>query len=1151
MTAKAALNAFSLDDKYTVESGVALVTGIQALVRALQTRARLDEAAGLNSGGFVSGYRGSPLGGLDKELWSQAERLKSLGVEFQPGVNEDLAATAVWGSQQVGLHAGAKVDGVFGMWYGKAPGLDRSCDAIRHANAWGTSANGGVVLVVGDDPAAKSSSLATQSEFALQDMMVPVLFPSDVQDVHDFTVLGWAMSRHSGMWVGLKAIADHMDSAATIEVADGRFPELNLPETGEVHIRVEDTPVAQEHRLLADKLPRVLDFARAAGLNRWVTERHNASGSRSRLGIITAGKAYRDVREACAQLGLHSTADIRDAGIEILKLGMTWPLDPELIERFSANVDELFVVEEKRAFVEPQIKEILYGAARRLPVYGKARPDGSFLLPSTGLLNVTDITSVLVDLLDLQAPAVLERLARTEAVTSTIDAPAKKERTPLFCAGCPHNTSTRVPDGSRATAGIGCHYMVQWMDRSTDSCTQMGGEGITWVGEAPFTEEQHIFANLGDGTYFHSGILAIRQAVAAGVNITYKVLFNDAVAMTGGQPTDGELTVADLVAQVQAEGVRRIAIVSDDPAQHTALVGNGVTLDHRGDLDDVQKTLREETGVSVIVYQQTCATELRRRRKRGMIEDNKPRLFINEAVCEGCGDCSLQSNCVAVEPVETEFGLKRKINQTNCNKDLSCATGFCPAFVEVQGDVRRASGQSLDVAALREKAPLPAFKRDHANVLITGVGGTGIVTLSALLAAAARIEGKQVRTLDMTGLAQKGGAVFAHVRIADAGDELHSPRIPDASADVLVGCDLVSAASDEALELFSDATQAVVNSHVTPTADFVLSQSHDVKLRKRISRINKLAGELQSFAAEDHIEALLGDAQQANVMLLGYAYQLGGIPLALDAIEAAIEVNGVAVERNLTAFHLGRIAAWNIDALPRHDKAPRDLSAKAAAPESLPALIEHRSRHLEAYDGERLVTRYREMLAKVADVEQALRPGSEQLTRAVAVTYAQLLAVKDEYEVARLHANPAFQAELAGQFEPGAKINYLLAPPLLGTKKRRFGRWMTWGFKTLAAMKGLRNTPLDPFAHTGERKQAKFLIEHFETMIDEILPLLTISNLSIAVALAKCPQQVRGYGHVKARHLEQALREEARLMAEFTTPPEPVRLFDPAEVEAA
>ncbi len=1147
MTADAALNDFSLEDKYTVRSGVALVTGIQALVRALQTRARLDKSRGLDSGGFVSGYRGSPLGGLDKELWGAAAHLEELGIKFQPGVNEDLAATAVWGSQQVGLHAGARVDGVFGLWYGKAPGLDRSCDAIRHANAWGTSGNGGVVLVVGDDPAAKSSSLATQSEFALQDMMIPVLFPSDVQDVHDFTVLGWEMSRHSGMWVGLKAIADHMDSAATIEVADSRFPQRRLSPAEDVHIRVEDTPVAQEERLLAAKLPRVLEFARAAEINRWVTRQHSANGQRSRLGIITAGKAYRDVREACAQLGLHGTGEIRNAGIEILKLGMTWPLDAELIERFSAHVDTLLVVEEKRAFVEPQVKEILYNASRRVPVYGKTGADGSLRLPSTGLLNVTDITAVLVDMLGLARPAVLERLERTTALTRNIDAPAKKERTPLFCAGCPHNTSTRVPEGSRATAGIGCHYMVQWMERNTDSCTQMGGEGVTWVGEAPFTDERHIFANLGDGTYFHSGILAIRQAVAAAVNITYKVLFNDAVAMTGGQPTDGELTVADLVAQVQAEGVRRVAIVSDEPDAHQALLGPGVTLHHRADLDDVQKTLRAVEGVSVLIYQQTCATELRRRRKRGLIEDNKPRLFINEAVCEGCGDCSVQSNCVAVEPVETEFGLKRKINQTNCNKDLSCATGFCPAFVEVQGDLRRAPAQALDVQALRETAPLPAFKSSRANVLITGVGGTGIVTLSALLAAAARIEGKQVRTLDMTGLAQKGGAVFAHVRIADDGHELHSPRIPDACADVLVGCDLVSAASDEALELFSSATQAVVNAHVTPTADFVLSQSHDVKLRKRISRINKLVGELASFAAEDHIEAVLGDAQQANVMLLGYAYQLGGIPLALEAIEAAIRTNGVAIERNLAAFHLGRIAAWDSAQLPVADV----VAPKPRDPETLAQLIEHRSAFLQDYDGAGLVARYRDLIDRVAQVETALRPGSEQLTRAVAVTYAQLLAVKDEYEVARLHANADFQAELKEQFAPGAKINYLLAPPLLGVKKRRFGRWMTWGFKALAAMRGLRNSVLDPFAYTGERKQAKFLVTHFEALIDEVLPQLTLQNLSIAVQLAKCPQQVRGYGHVKARHLERALAEEARLMTEFTTPPEPVRLFDPTRVEAA
>ena len=1147
MTTQADLNEFSLDEKYTKKSGVTLLSGIQALVRALQTRANLDQAQGMNTGGFVSGYRGSPLGGLDKELWAQSEMLDAAGVHFQPGVNEDLAATAVWGSQQVGLHAGAKVDGVFGMWYGKAPGLDRSCDAIRHANAWGTAGHGGVLLVVGDDPAAKSSSLATQSEFTLQDLMVPILHPSDVQDVLDFAVLGWEMSRRSGLWVALKAIADHMDSAATISVSEDRYPHIAETEQADIHIRREDTPVAQEQRLIQEKLPAAVNYARAAGINRWVTQQHNPSGAKSRLGIVCAGKAYRDVREACTQLGLLDPAQIHAAGIEILKLGMTWPMDDALIKRFASANDCLLVVEEKRGFVEPQIKEILYDQPRRVTVVGKKDEHGRALLASTGILSVSEIAQILVTRLDLPEPVWLERNARTSSITSTIDAPAKQERTPLFCAGCPHNTSTRVPAGSRATAGIGCHYMVQWMDRETDSCTHMGGEGVTWLGEAPFTSQQHIFANLGDGTYFHSGILAIRQAVAAKVNITYKILFNDAVAMTGGQPTDGELSVADVVAQVRAEGVNEVIVVSDEPAAHAELARSNVPVHHRRELDQVQRELREQSGVSVLIYQQTCATELRRKRKRGLIEDVKPRLLINEAVCEGCGDCTVQSNCVAVEPVETAMGLKRKINQTNCNKDLSCATGFCPAFVEVSGELRKVQATALDIDSLRASLPLPIVSQSAANVLVTGVGGTGIVTVSALLAAAAKIDGKQVRTLDMTGLAQKGGAVFAHVRIAEHSDLLHSPRIPNGCVDVLIGCDLVSAASNESLELLTDHTQAAVNSHVMPTADFVLSQSYEVKLRHRMGRINRLVGQIHSFAAEEHIEAILGDTQQANIMLLGFAYQLGGIPLSVAAVEQAIRVNGTAVERNLQAFHLGRVAAHDPKLLPNAHK----VRVAKQEPMQLDELVAHRMTFLSAYQDEKLASRYQVLVDSVASIERKVRPGSELLTRAVAESYAKLLAVKDEFEVARLHLEPGFSEALKRQFADGAKVKYLLAPPLMGTKKRKFGSWMRIGFKLLAASKSIRNTILDPFAYTAERKAALALTAHFEVLIAELLAGLNRQNLSLAIAIAKLPLTVRGFGHVKQAHLRAAMDTERDLIAEFKAPAQPVRVFDPSNQAAA
>ncbi len=1120
---KKKIESFSLDDRYTSD-GIVLVSGIQALVRALQDRARLDLLQDLHTGGFVSGYRGSPLGGLDEELWAQAQRLEDLNIHFQPGVNEDLAATAVWGSQQVGLHQGAQVDGVFGLWYGKAPGLDRSCDAIRHANAWGTSPSGGVLLVVGDDPAAKSSSLATQSEFALMDMQVPVLAPADVQDVLDFAIRGWEMSRHAGVWVGLKALADHMDSAATIDADLGRYPALALSAQDNVSIRREDTPVAQEERLILEKMPAVLEFAAAAGINRQV----GASG-KAELGIVAAGKAYRDLREACVHLGLETEQDIAAAGIRIFKLGMTWPLDTSEILDFARASQALLILEEKRPFVEPQIKDILYGNAD-VPLYGK-RECG---LSSTGTLQVHDVVRVLCEKLEMAPPPMLEQHETSLHVIADACAPSRQERTPLFCAGCPHNTSTRVPEGSRATAGIGCHYMVQWMDRDTDSCTHMGGEGVTWVGESLFTDEPHIFANLGDGTYFHSGILAIRQAVAAGVNITYKVLYNDAVAMTGGQPTDGDLSVARMIAQLRAEGVERIVVVSDEPEAVQTGAGD-IDVFHREKLDSVQRTLRDVAGVTVLIYQQTCATELRRRRKRGLVADERPRVFINEAVCDGCGDCSVQSGCVAVEPVVTDHGVKRQINQTSCNKDLSCATGFCPAFVEVEGELKKPIEAALSLDALREKAPLPETRKDTANILVTGVGGTGIVTLSALLAAAGRMEGREVRTLDMTGLAQKGGAVFGHVRIGGGSEALHSSRIPDGEADVLVGCDLVSAASNESLALMSPTTQAVINTHVTPTADFVLSQSHDVKLQKRLSRVRKLCGRVDGLPAEDQVAHHLGDAQQANVYLLGYAWQKGGIPLTLDSIEWAIELNGVAVERNLKAFHLGRLASM----------APRSEGAAATGTEDVDSLVETNKQYLTAYHNTELAERYDAMVKRVAESEQAVRKGSERLTNAVARSYFKVLAVKDEYEVARLYSAREFRASIDGQFAEDARLTYLLAPPLLGNRKRRFGGWMRHAFSALAACRKVRNTWMDPFRFTGERKRSMHLIDHFEEVIERLLDGLNLQNLSIAVEIAKLPLKMRGFGHVKERQVDEALETERQLFNEFTSPPEPVTVFDP------
>jgi indolepyruvate ferredoxin oxidoreductase len=1143
---------FSLQDRYTTDYGQVLLSGVQALVRALLTRQQLDCEAGFNIGGFVSGYRGSPLGGLDKELWAEEPRLRAANIRFQPGVNEDLAATAVWGSQHVGLRPDADVDGAFGLWYGKAPGLDRSGDAIRHANAAGTSAKGGVLLVVGDDPAAKSSSLATQSEHALQALGVPVLSPSDVQEVHDFAVLGWALSRHCGCWVALKAIADQMDSAAVIDVTRARFPSLPPP-AEDLHIRLTDTPLQQEERLIARKLPAVVAAARMMSINRWVTRSETRTGDQPRLGIVTAGQSYRDVREALRLLGLGSIDRIRTHGIEILKFGLTWPLDEQLLAEFAESVDEILVVEEKREFIEPQIKSALYCLSERpIPVHGKRHHSGSPLLKAYGTISVAHIARALIDLKGLTATGFIQQLDASEAALAHVDAPAQRERTPLFCAGCPHNTSTRVPDGSRAVAGIGCHYMVQWMDRATNTFTQMGGEGVTWVGEAPFTHEKHIFANLGDGTYFHSGLLAIRQAVAADVSMTYKILFNDAVAMTGGQPMDGELTVAKLVQQLEAEGVAHVCVVSDEPHEHDALSAR-VPVYSRDELDAVQRELRDMQGVSVLIYQQACATELRRKRKRGLIEDDKPRLMINEAICDGCGDCSAQSNCIAVEPVETDQGTKRRINQTMCNKDLSCAEGYCPAFVEVHGEMRRPATRDLDIAAISSLVPQPSFVQERTDAIITGVGGTGIVTLSALIAVAAKIDGKAVRTLDMTGLAQKGGAVFSHVRIAPAGEPIHTAKIAAGQSDLLIACDLVTAASNEALGLLGNKTLACVNTHVSPTADFVLHQDADLQLKQRLRRVDQLVGELQTIASADSVITHLGDTAQANVFLLGYAYQSGRIALTLDSMQQALRVNGVQVERNLLAFHLGRLAQSDPQALRHEAPSKASQSAPSAAVETrdLPAVIARNIDRLTEYDGVALGARYLRLVEHVKSKEQGLRPGAQLLTRAVAESFAKLLAVKDEYEIARLYISEEFTQRLAHQFATLDKVRYVLAPPVLGTKKRRFGPWIKGAFHVLSKLRFLRNSWLDPFAYTAERRRELWLIEHFESIVTELVAGLSLSNHATAVEIAKLPQSMRGFGHVKRAQVDAALSRERELLEVFRQPPSPVHIIDPRRSEAA
>ena len=1137
--------------RYQAESGVAYLTGIQAIARLPLDQRRLDDRADLDTAGFISGYRGSPLGSLDRELWRLSDDLSSHRVVFQPGINEDLAATAVWGSQQVGLFPGARREGVYGMWYGKAPGLDRSSDAVRHANAAGTSPRGGVLLVVGDDHACKSSTLPSASELALRDLGVPILAPADVQDVLDFGLMGWALSRYAGCWTGLIALTDIMDSALTIEVDLDRHRFVNPPHEQEFpHIRLHDSPMDKEARL-ETKLRLARRFASANSIDRIVTTARSP-----RLVLVTAGKIYADVRESLARLGLESDTQVARAGVRLVKLGMTWPLDTALVNEICGGAKRLLVVEEKRPFIEDQLRTILFGRSIELfgKGYGDHPPTGNgrngALLSRTGELDVPAIATAIRAVLPTPTDnRYLDEVAAT-ARTLPSDGQPKVTRKPMYCAGCPHNTSTRLPEGSRAIAGIGCHYMAQWMDRDTGTPTQMGAEGVNWIGQAPFTDESHIFANIGDGTYFHSGILAIRAAVASGVNITYKLLANDAVAMTGGQPVDGTLTVEDMVAQVRAERVAAVRVVSDDPRRHRKAGFHAVGRDA---LDAVQRELSAIPGCTVLVYDQTCAAELRRRRVRGLAADPDVRVVINDAVCEGCGDCSTQSNCVAVEPLDTEFGVKRTINQTACNKDLSCLDGFCPALVTLSGAKLKVKGTSVD--DVKPLVPLPAINRDAANILIAGVGGTGIVTTSQILGMAGHLDGHHVSTLDMTGLAQKGGAVVSHVRISAAGTPHPPTRIPAAGVDMLIGADPVTAAGIDVLRLASPTrTRVVLNTHLAPTAEFVLRQRQGFNFEQLKVRLQRRARSLVTVDANVATESLFGSTTCANIFLLGYAYQSGGIPVSLDALKRAITLNGVAVEDNLSAFQHGRSAAHMVEVADARTVVRRNRPhSEAMQPPrsgSLADRIARRCAFLTEYRDPAFASGYEALVNRIRDIETRVKPESSLLTEAVAESYFKLLAVKDEYEVARLFTGSpsdndrSFGARLAEQFEPGFRTTFHFAPPLFARKgadgrprKIAVGGWIAPVLRLLAKMRRWRGGIFDPFRFSAERRLDRVLLTRFESDIEMIVAHLDAANFDAAVALARLPGTIKGFGPVREDAAESARLRRNLYLAQLHTPP--------------
>ncbi len=1176
-----ALDAVTLDDKYSLDVGRAFMSGVQALVKLPMLQRQRDAMQGKNTAGFISGYRGSPLGTYDQALWKAKPYLQAQHIVFQPGVNEELAATALWGTQQLGFApAGSnKFDGVFGIWYGKGPGVDRCSDVFKHANMAGTTAWGGVLAVAGDDHVAKSSTAAHQSDHIFKACGTPVFFPSSVQEILDLGLHAIAMSRFSGVWSGMKTIQEIVESSTTAVIDPERvnivMPEFDMP-AGGLHIRWPDTALEQEARLFDYKWYAALAYVRANRLNHNVIE-----GPNDRLGLIASGKAFNDTRQALLDLGLDD-ATCRRLGIRLHKVAVVWPLEAQLTREFASGLQEILVIEEKRQVIEYQLKEELYNwrADVRPNVLGKfndmgasqghenpfggggewsmPNPSANTLLRANADLNPALIAKAIAQrVLKLGVDA--DTTTRIHAQLAIISAKEqamtevtlKADRQPWFCSGCPHNTSTKVPEGSRAMAGIGCHFMVLWMDRDTHGFTQMGGEGVPWVGQQPFVNEQHMFANLGDGTYFHSGILAIRQSIAAGVNITYKILYNDAVAMTGGQPVGeragvaGSLaasghTVLQIAQSMKAEGAQRITVVTDEPEKYEgAGLVDGVAVFHRDELDRIQREMREIKGCTVIIYDQTCATEKRRRRKRGTMVDPAVRVVINELVCEGCGDCGVQSNCLSVEPLETEFGRKRTINQSTCNKDMSCLKGFCPSFVTVEGGSlkKKAKGVSrIALPALELPEPILPDTTQAWGMVVAGVGGTGVITIGQLLGMAAHIEGKGIVTQDAAGLAQKGGATWSHVLIANRQDDIRTTRVGMAAADLVIGCDPIVVAGKETLQrMRAGRTHVALNAHSAPTAAFVHNANWQNPGDECLAEIMHTVGPegVSAFDADRVATQVLGDSIFVNPMILGFAWQKGWVPLGHEALMRAMELNDMAVAQNQAAFTWGRHCAAHGEAVQAL-LAPEQV-VQFHKPEGLDAVVAKRVAFLTDYQNAAYAKRYLAVVERVREAEAALHKTT--LTEAVARNLFKLMAYKDEYEVARLHTDKAFLQKINGMFEGDFTLNYHLAPPLIAKvnakgelQKQKFGPLMLMGFKVLKHFKRFRGTAFDVFGYTHERRTERGLVDEYQACMDQVIAMLNISNHSLAVEIARVPEQIKGFGHVKARNLNAAREKWTQLL---------------------
>ena len=1129
------LNDVKLDDKYELNEGQLLITGTQALVKSSLVRRYIDNLNGLKTAGFISGYRGSPLGAFDQQLNKASSFLKENHIIFNPGLNEELAATSIWGTQQIQFHSKPLYDGVFGIWYGKGPGVDRSGDALRHGNLAGTNPFGGVICLMGDDHTCESSTTAHQSEFAFVDAMIPILSPSNVKELLDFCVLGIELSRRSGCWVGIKCVKDIMDASSIIDFSIDSlldFTKTKL-ENNDVNIKWPDTALDQEDRLHNLKIPLAKDLIKKYKFNKIIKKTNN-----DKVGIVSTGKSYPEVISALQKLNI-SIDTLAQHNIRLLKIGCPWPLEKDIIEEFCNGLDIVVIVEEKRSLVEFQIKELLFNNEKKPLIIGKKNLDGSQLFRTNGSITVNDIYEKLSlifgkylskdSLFNLNIPSQLKENIHnpSKSGSNSVALYGSFERTPYFCSGCPHNTGTKIPKGSKALAGIGCHFMAQWMDRDTLGFTQMGGEGASWIGESNFVELDHVFQNMGDGTYVHSGALAIRAAVAADTNITFKILYNDAVAMTGGQQMDGPFDPIQICKQLLAENVKKVYLISDDIEKFKNLkVPSEIKIFHRKDYIDAQTLISKIKGVTAIVYDQTCAAEKRRRRKRGLYPNPNKRMFINHLVCEGCGDCGVQSNCVSITPFETELGTKRKIDQSACNKDYTCQEGFCPSFITVEGDLKSKSNK-LQINDIEFDNDIPEPKKlitkDAVSILLNGIGGTGVVTVAAILGMASRLEGKKFSALDMAGLAQKGGSVWSHMIISEPSQEINSPRIPIGDSDVLLGCDLVVSASKKTREILSKDTFCVVNSKKQMTGDFARNSNLTFPYKNLLDELQVTVSKnnvfLQNFSklAEDYI----GDAIFGNIILLGYAFQKGLIPLTSKSIETAIEINGVSANKNIEAFCLGRNLALKKD----------QIKEEKYESQKLENFVKYRSNFLRDYQNQEYSNKYLNAIASLSDLKID-SANKEKIGKVVAQNYFKLLSYKDEYEVARLHDSAEFKKSIEEQFEKGFKIKFNLAPAIFGNKQKyQFGSWMKLFFKVLKNLKFLRGTTFDIFGYTEERKTEKKLINIYEKDISYVINSFDSEKFDHFVEFLNWPDQIKGYGHVKSKSIDKAIDNRKNILS--------------------